>query len=134
MALAVEGQRLKNDYASEFSFVKQKYLDQSIDPELAQAATQQLMDKDPIGTVVQERYGFNPREYTSPYDAAIASFISFPIGSVLPILAVTFMLIITGYTAAVLGGSDRWKSAFRNVIAGLITMLITFVIGQLFAH
>ena len=150
MALAVEGQRLKNDYASEFSFVKQKYLDQSIDPELAQAATQQLMDKDPIGTVVQERYGFNPREYTSPYDAAIASFISFPIGSILPIvavtispvhlriwmtmLAVTFMLIITGYTAAVLGGSDRWKSAFRNVIAGLITMLITFVIGQLFAH
>ena len=136
MALAVEGQRLKNDYASEFSFVKQKYLDQSIDPELAQAATQQLMDKDPIGTVVQERYGFNPREYTSPYDAAIAAVTISPVNLRIwmTMLAVTFMLIITGYTAAVLGGSDRWKSAFRNVIAGLITMLITFVIGQLFAH
>lgn len=150
MALISERQRLDDQYQEEFNYVQQKYEDQDIDPKLAKQATKELMDKDALSTVVQERYGFNPKEFTSPYVAAIASFISFPTGSVLPMLAVTLApaesrilataiavliaLLITGYCAAILSNSNRLKSSIRNAIAGLLTMGVTYIIGQLLAH
>lgn len=150
MALISERLRLKRQYQHEFDYVQKKYEDQDIDPRLAHQATKELMDKDALSTVVQERYGFNPHDFTSPYAAAIASFISFPTGSILPMLAVTLApansrilatalavliaLLVTGYCAAVLGKSNRAKSMLRNAAAGLLTMGVTFVIGQLFAH
>lgn len=150
MALISERQRLDDQYQEEFNYVQQKYEDQDIDPKLAKQATKELMDKDALSTVVQERYGFNPKDFTSPYAAAIASFISFPTGSVLPMLAVTLApaesrilataiavliaLLITGYCAAILSNSNRLKSSIRNAIAGLLTMGVTYIIGQLLAH
>ena len=150
MALISERQRLDDQYQEEFNYVQQKYEDKDIDPKLAKQATKELMDKDALSTVVQERYGFNPKEFTSPYAAAIASFISFPTGSVLPMLAVTLApaesrilataiavliaLLITGYCAAILSNSNRLKSSIRNAIAGLLTMGVTYIIGQLLAH
>ncbi len=144
-----EQRRLKEDFDGEYRFVKQKYLDQDIAPALAEEATQELMSNDPLNVAVQERYGFNPRDLTSPYAAAIASFISFPLGSILPMVAVTtapatvrigvtmvgvlLALVLTGYCGAVLGNNPRWgKAILRNVAAGLLTMGVTFVIGQLF--
>jgi VIT1/CCC1 family predicted Fe2+/Mn2+ transporter len=50
------------------------------------------------------------------------------------IIAVLIALAITGYVAAVLGDSNRWKSALRNVVSGMLTMGVTFLIGQLFAR
>lgn len=150
MALIEEKERLDEDYQSEYDFVKQKYLDQGIAPALATQATNELMAKDALGTVVLERHGFNLHEFTSPYAAAIASMISFPLGSILPmvavmitpaatriwatVVAVLIALCITGYAAAVLGDAERGKSVVRNVVAGLLTMAVTFVIGQLFAR
>ena len=150
MAFISERQRLDDQYQEEFNYVQQKYEDQDIDPKLAKQATKELMDKDALSTVVQERYGFNPKDFTSPYAAAIASFISFPTGSVLPMLAVTLApaesrilataiavliaLLITGYCAAILSNSNRLKSSIRNAIAGLLTMGVTYIIGQLLAH
>lgn len=66
MALIEEKERLDEDYQSEYDFVKQKYLDQGIDPALATQATNELMAKDALGTVVLERHGFNPHELNSP--------------------------------------------------------------------
>lgn len=148
MAIAEEKERVKNDFDGEYKYVRQKYLDQDIAPDLAEQATHELMDKDSMATGVQERYGFNPHEFTSPYAAAIASFLSFPTGSILPMLAVTLFpahlriiatvmavtlaLVITGYLAAVLGDNpQRGKSVIRNTISGLLTMGVTFLIGML---
>lgn len=150
MALISERERLNDQYQQEFNYVQQKYEAQDIDPKLAHKATAELMKKDALGTVVQERYGFNPRDFTSPYAAAIASFISFPTGSILPMVAVTtapnsgrifatmiavlIALLLTGYLAALLSRANRIKSMFRNAFAGLLTMFVTYAIGQLFAH
>lgn len=148
-AILNEQQRIKENFQAEFDYVKGKYLDQGIAPALAYQATQELMTDDPLNTAVQERYGFNPKDFTSPYAAAVASFISFPLGSILPMVAVTMTppavrilgtmiavlvaLLITGYLAAVLGGNPkRGKAMLRNVAAGLLTMGVTFLIGQLF--
>lgn len=147
-AIKTEKERLDANFNAEYAFVRQQYLDQGIAPELAEEAASELMANDPLNVVVEERYGFNPREFTSPYAAAVASFISFPLGATLPMVAVTMTppayrilvtmlavlvaLVITGYCAAVLGKNPKKGLAIlRNVAAGILTMGVTYVIGQL---
>ena len=75
--------------------------------------------------------------------------ISFPTGSILPLASITLLpakwriigtfiavviaLSITGYVAAILGNANRINGTKRNVIAGILTMLVTYGIGRLFA-
>ncbi|MCI1288127.1 MAG: VIT family protein [[Lactobacillus] timonensis] len=150
MAIIAEKQHLEDDLDGVRQDMVNRYLAQEIDPQLANKAADELLGDDALDNVVQEKYGFNPKEFTSPYEAAIASFIAFPTGSILPMLAVTLSpvkmrivativavliaLAITGYVAAVLGDSNRVKSAIRNVVSGMLTMGVTFLIGQLFAR
>ncbi|BDZ32174.1 VIT family protein [Lactiplantibacillus sp. WILCCON 0030] len=149
MAIKRQKTALANDYDGESAMVTQKYVDQGISAPLAQQATKEMMKDDALVTTVRERYGFNPNEFISPYAAGIASMISFPTGSILPLVSITFFpprikilatvvavaiaLAITGYSAAILGNADRKHSVFRNVVSGLLTMLVTYFIGHLFA-
>ncbi|KRL79537.1 membrane protein [Secundilactobacillus paracollinoides DSM 15502 = JCM 11969] len=146
-AIMRQKEALSDSYNNEFNFVKQKYVDDGIAPELAEQATKEMMTKDPLLTTVRERYGFDVGEFTSPYAAAIASMISFPIGSILPMLAITLLpvsariwgtavavviaLALTGYSAATLSNANRGHGVMRNVISGVITMIVTFAIGTL---
>lgn len=146
-AIMAEQERLDDDYDGEFNFIRQKYINSGISPDLAHQATTEMMAQDPLVATVRERYGFDAGEYTSPYAAAISSMISFPIGSVLPLLAITLLpssirilgtfiaviiaLTITGYSAATLGNASRSRGVLRNVVSGLLTMIVTFAIGTL---
>lgn len=141
---------LEHDYDAEFSFVKNKYMETGMAEELATKATQEMMAGDALTTLVRERYGFEVGEYTSPYAAAIASMISFPLGSILPlvaitcfpekmkivatVIAVTIALSITGFSAAKLGDANPKRGIMRNVIAGILTMIATYFIGTLFGR
>lgn len=49
------------------------------------------------------------------------------------VLAVGIALMITGYVAAMLGNANRRRGMVRNVVAGLLTMIVTYFIGHLFA-
>lgn len=149
-AIMNQKEALANHYDDEFNFVKQKYVGDGIDPQLAEQATSEMMNQDSLVTTVRERYGFDVGEYTSPYAAAIASMISFPIGSILPLLAITMLppsiriagtfvavviaLAITGFCAATLGNAKRGNGVVRNIISGMLTMIVTFAIGTLIGH
>ena len=149
-AIATEKTALSNSYDNEFEYVKGKLLDKGVDDDLADSATKEMMDKDALKTTVRQRYGFDINDFTNPYDAALASMISFPIGSILPLFTITHFpeatripatffsvliaLTITGYLAAVLGKSDRIKGVLRNVIAGVLTMVVTYFIGRFFGR
>ncbi|MFB9768958.1 VIT1/CCC1 transporter family protein [Lactiplantibacillus modestisalitolerans] len=149
MAITNQKQALANDYDGEADWVTQKYVKQGISAPLAKKATEEMMNEDALVTTVRERYGFNPSQFISPYAAGIASMISFPTGSILPLVSITFFpphikviatviavaiaLAITGYVAAVLGNANRWHGVFRNVVSGLLTMVVTYFIGHLFA-
>lgn len=146
---AVERQKvaLRDNYDSEFKIVKEKYMNSGISDELATKATTEMMNKDALVTTVREKYGFNVNQFTSPYAAAIASMISFPTGSILPLVAIslfpanikvvaTFIAVLialslTGYAAAMLSNANRFKSTLRNVASGMLTMLVTYLIGLL---
>lgn len=149
-AIATEKQVLKDDYDGEYDFVRQKYLKKGIKPELVEKAVHEMMERDALRTMVRERYGFDVDEFTSPYVAAIASMISFPLGSILPLCSISFFphsikivatfiaviiaLAITGWAAAWLNHANKLHGTVRNVISGIITMLVTYGIGHLFAH
>ncbi|UQS86254.1 VIT family protein [Nicoliella spurrieriana] len=146
---AIEHQRtaLKEHYQQEFNIVKQKYVNDGIDDALATKATTEMMNRDSLVTTVREKYGFNVNEFTSPYAAAIASMLSFPTGSILPLaaiglfpshlrvgmtfIAVLIALAITGYSAAVLSKANRTRSMIRNIISGMLTMIVTYLIGKI---
>ncbi|GAC1489869.1 MAG: VIT family protein [Pseudarthrobacter sp.] len=86
-------------------------------------------------------------EVVNPWQAALASAVSFTLGAVLPLLAillppeawripVTFSavllaLAITGGVGAHLGGGPRGKAALRVVIGGAVALAVTFIVGQL---
>jgi len=124
--------------------------DFGISKELATQATTEMLGDNPLDVAVRERYGFNPKEQTSAIAAALASMISFPTGSILPLVSITLFpqnvkmlatviaviiaLTITGYAAATLGGAKRGKAVIRNIVSGLLTMFVTYIIGSLFAH
>lgn len=146
-AITTQKQALADSYDNEFNTVKDKLVTDGISTDLAQQATKEMMAKDPIKTTVRQKYGFTVGEYTNPLSAALASMISFPTGSILPLLAITLFpkpiriqatfiavliaLAITGYTAAKLGNANTRHGIVRNVISGTLTMIVTFVIGTL---
>ena len=87
-------------------------------------------------------------ELTNPWAAAIASFIAFTIGGLVPFLAVVFApsavriaitvgavviaLLVTGYYSASVGGASRLRAVARVMTGGLIAMAITYFVGTLF--
>lgn len=103
----------------------------------------------PIKTLVEEKYGIEFGEFTNPWHAAMSSFISFIIGSLFPTAAIMLFpeniriiatvavvvvaLLITGYVSSRLGDAPVGPAMRRNVSIGLLTMLATYLIGQLFS-
>lgn len=146
-AISHQKQALADSYDHEFNTVQQKLVSDGITADLAEQATKEMMNKDPLKTSVRQKYGFNVGEYTNPLSAAIASMISFPTGSILPLIAITtfpssirvlatgiaviIALAITGYSAAKLGNSNTTRGIIRNVVSGILTMIVTYTIGTL---
>jgi VIT1/CCC1 family predicted Fe2+/Mn2+ transporter len=90
---------------------------------------------------------YSKDEHVSPMAAAIASFLSFALGSVLPIVAISgpwidyrevatiisvvISLAITGYAAAIIGGAKPMRPVLRNVFVSLLTMAAAYGVGTI---
>ena len=115
----------------------------------AQLLTNKAFLNNPLKALVEEKYGIEYEEFTNPWHAAISSFISFFLGSLPPMLSVTIFpndyripatvlivgvaLLLTGYTSAKLGKAPTKTAMIRNLAIGLLTMGVTFLLGQLFS-
>lgn len=87
-------------------------------------------------------------EITSPWQAAVASLLSFTVGGIVPfvaiivaphaisvpvtVVAVFVALLFTGYASATVGGASRIRAVLRVLIGGLLAMLITYYVGKAF--
>jgi VIT1/CCC1 family predicted Fe2+/Mn2+ transporter len=113
----------------------------------AQALAAQIMS-DPetaLSTLAREELGLVPEDLGSPWTAAIASFLLFSIGAVLPVLPFLFSgayqavfssaalsalgLFVLGASITLLTGRSAWFSGTRQVLLGLAAAAITFGIG-----
>ena len=84
--------------------------------------------------------------WPAPGHAALASFLSFIAGAVLPLLAIMLVpvparipvtvvavlvaLMATGMASAALGRAPRGPAVLRNVIGGAIAMGVTYAVGM----
>ena len=65
-AVVREKKILDTDYQKEFLFIKNKLLKAGISEELSHKATKEMMDRDPLKSIVREKYGFELNEKTNP--------------------------------------------------------------------
>ena len=115
--------------------------------ELARQVAVQLTEHDALTAHAEAELGIDPQDLVNPWQAAVASFLSFTLGSLLPVLAVAFVpaparigvtvivvllaLVATGSTSAALGKAPHGRAVLRNVVGGAAAMGITYGIGSL---
>ena len=113
---------------------------------LARQAAQELTRHDALAAHAEIELGIKPDELSNPWQAALASALSFATGALVPLLAAVFTpaayavpviviavavaLSITGLTSAWLGGAPRVSATLRNVGGGLLAMGVTYGIGR----
>lgn len=124
------------------------YRDKGLSAELAEQVAKELTKRDALGAHAEVELGIDPREFTSPWAAALSSFVSFTAGALIPLAlillpvgphrvwvaaaAVVVGLFLTGWISATLGKSPRRPAIIRNVVMGTLTMIATYLIGLMF--
>lgn len=146
-ALAKERWELENLPTEELAELAGLYEDRGLSPGLAAEVAAELSRKDALAAHAEVELGIDADEQTSPWQAAISSFVSFALGAALPLLAIVLppptarvpvtmvtvvvALALTGYAGARLGGGRRSRAATRAVVVGLLTMAVTYAVGSL---
>ena len=99
-----------------------------------------------LDAMAREELGIDPEELGgSPWTAAIASFLLFTIGAIIPVIPFTFVdgdaavllsvlisglgLLAIGAAITLLTGRGVWRSAFRQLAIGLGAAGVTYVAG-----
>lgn len=122
------------------------YEEKGLSADLAHQVAVQLHEKDALAAHAEIELGIDSTEFSNPWHAAVSSAASFAVGASLPLLAITLSppgvrvyltfavvivaLIGTGLISARVGGAPMGSAVLRNVVVGVITMLVTFGIGS----
>jgi len=146
--IAREKHRLASDPAHELDGLAQVYIAKGVSEKTAHLIAKELTAKDALAAHLDAELNIDESDLNSPLQAAIASFISFTVGALVPLVAVmastahirvvvTFVavllaLCITGYLSATVGTASRKRAIIRVVIGGAIAMASTYFVGHLF--
>jgi VIT1/CCC1 family predicted Fe2+/Mn2+ transporter len=100
-----------------------------------------------LDTLAREELGLNPRDLGSPWGAAIASFVFFAVGALIPLLpflwhgghdlVVSIVLTLaglfsTGAVVSLFTGHSPWWSGMRMLLIGAAAGATTWLVGHLF--
>lgn len=145
--LAKERRELREEPEAELEELAQLYVDKGLGTDLAHEVAVQLTAHDALGAHAETELGIDPEALTKPWQAAYASFVSFTIGALVPLLAVLLVgvsarvpvtvvavvvaLLATGWLSARLGSAPVGPAIRRNVIGGVLAMAVTYGIGSL---
>lgn len=146
--IAKEKRRLASDSEHELQGLAQVYEQKGLHADTAHQVAKELTAKDPLRAHLDAELQIDEEDLNNPVQAAVASFISFTIGGLIPLIAVlaatartrvavTFVavlvaLCITGYLSATVGEASRKRAIIRVVIGGALAMAATYFIGHLF--
>ncbi|HMR48098.1 MAG TPA: VIT family protein [Arachnia sp.] len=146
--LAKQRWALEHRAEAELEELARFYRRRGISPELAGQVARELSEHDALAAHAELEWGIDPDELTSPWHAALSSFIAFFTGALIPLIAIllpmgersTFVavgaviagLVATGWVSSALGEAPRWPAIRRNVLMGSATMAATHVIGWMF--
>ena len=145
-ALAKERIELATMPDEELAELEGLYRARGLSGTTARAVALELTAHDALGAHAEIELGINANHHVNPWTAVFASFVSFALGSVLPLLAIalppagmripiTFVavvaaLTITGWVGAWLGGAHPLRPIVRNVAVSVVTMAVTLFVGN----
>ncbi|MHA8137515.1 VIT1/CCC1 transporter family protein [Lactobacillaceae bacterium Scapto_B20] len=146
-AVRSEQKLLKNDFNGEKQAVKEFYMARGISEATADEIAQELLDQKPLETMVNVKNNIQLGHYMNPWNAAFSSLVSAALGGILPLAAMTLLptgiewpgtiiavvisVAITGFLSAKLGNGLVKTAVIRNIIIGILTMIIHYVVGKL---
>lgn len=143
-----EKQELAESPEEELQLLTQIYIRRGLKEETAREVAIQMTEKDPLEAHVRDELGINAQNAAKPIQAALASFLAFAVGGILPLLialvapienmefviygASILFLVLLGFVSAKAGGSPPGKAVLRLVFWGTIAMGITILVGHYF--
>lgn len=146
--IAKEKRELHEDPETELAELTAIYQDKGLSPGTAAQVARELTEHDALAAHLEAELNIDPDDLNNPVSAAIASAVSFIVGSAIPtvaillsperwrigatVIAVLLALVLTGYTSARLTDSPRARAVARLVFFGVMTMAATYLIGRLF--
>jgi len=126
------------------------YQSRGLDEPAARILARRIMSnpESAIDTLAREELGIDPKDLGgSAWEAAIASFLLFAAGAIIPVLPFLFLsgtaaivasallsavgLFITGAAITLFTGRSVWYSGLRQVLFGLVAAAAVFTIGHL---
>jgi VIT1/CCC1 family predicted Fe2+/Mn2+ transporter len=145
--LALERRELEEDPEGELRELAGIYRERGLSAELAQQVALELSAGDRLAVHARDELGFDEGMMAKPLQAAWSSAISFSLGALVPLLAITLMpkgirvwatVLITlaalaalGAAGARLGGAPLLRAAARVSMWGAVAMALTYAIGAL---
>ncbi|MEV7978108.1 VIT family protein [Streptomyces sp. NPDC086519] len=146
-ALALEKRELKEQPEAELEELTELLERRGLSRDVAREAAVQLTERDALRAHARVELGIDPDELTSPWNAAVASFLAFTAGALLPLLAIILppadwrlpvtvgsvlaSLVLTGWSSARLGAAAVRPAVLRNVVGGALAMGVTYAAGSL---
>ncbi|MEU1160816.1 VIT family protein [Streptomyces sp. NPDC005921] len=146
-ALALEKRELKEQPEAELEELTDLLERRGLSREVAGEAAVQLTERDALRAHARVELGIDPDQLTNPWHAALASFLAFTVGALLPLLAIVLppaewrlpvtvvsvlaALVLTGWASARLGAAAPGRAILRNVVGGALAMGVTYGAGRL---
>ncbi|MEY9967658.1 VIT1/CCC1 family predicted Fe2+/Mn2+ transporter [Streptacidiphilus sp. MAP12-16] len=146
-ALDLERSELAHTPDAELAELAGLYEQKGLTPELAREVAVQLTARDALAAHAETELGIDPEGLSNPWHAALASFLSFTVGALLPLLAMVLLpasvrlyvtvvsvllaLTLCGWGSARLGRAPARPAVVRNVAGGAIAMAVTYLAGTL---
>jgi VIT1/CCC1 family predicted Fe2+/Mn2+ transporter len=146
-ALALEKRELREQPEAELEELTELLEQRGMSRRVALEAAEQLTARDALRAHARVELGIDPDALTNPWNAAWASFLSFTVGALLPLLAIVLppahwrllitvvsvlaALVLTGWTSARLGAAKPGRAVLRNVAGGALAMGVTYAAGAL---
>lgn len=147
--LKQEKYELENYPEEELEELTQIYQEKGLSRKTAEMAAKEVSKNDAFAAHAHMELNIDPNNLTNPWHAAFASAASFLLGAIIPIIAiiippvsiripiafvsVLIALAVTGILSAKIGGAGVLRATFRVVFGGALAMVVTYVIGRLFA-
>ena len=146
--IAREKKRLRDDPKHELDGLAATFEAKGLSRATALTVAKELTAKDALAAHLDAELNIDEGDLNNPTQAAAASFVSFTVGALVPLIAViaasrhtrvavTFVavlaaLCLTGYLSATVGTASRRRAIARVVIGGAVAMAATYLIGHLF--
>ncbi|MBL8121905.1 VIT family protein [Candidatus Saccharibacteria bacterium] len=146
--IAQEKELLEADPEGQLSQLASFYEEKGVSHKTAMKFARELTAKNPIKAHLETELKLDEEDLTNPLTAGVASFFSFGIGALVPLVAavvshdeirikVTLVavvagLFLTGYLSAKFGGANKRAAVVRVLVGGILAMAVTYAIGRAF--